>query len=62
MGDSFFKFFFGACFVLLFIAGAVMFVSMQKETVDRREIKRFVETRGAGPVPRSWKGKIGEGI
>lgn len=62
MGDSFFKIFFGACFVLLTIAGAVMFVSMQKETVDRREIKRFVESRGGAPMPRSWRDKIGEGI
>lgn len=62
MGDSFFKLFFGSCFVILFIAGLIMFVSMQKETVDRREIKAFVESRGKSPIPRSWRGRIGEGI
>lgn len=62
MGDTFFKVFFIACFVILFIAGAVMFMQMQQETVDERAIDAYVSSRGKAPVPSSWRGKIGEGI
>ena len=30
--------------------------------VEEIAIKKYVESRGATPVPRTWKEKIGEGI
>lgn len=62
MGDAFFKVFFIACFVILFIAGAVMFMQMQQESVDERAVNAYINSRGKAPVPPSWRGKIGDGI
>lgn len=62
MGDTFFKIFFICCFVILFGAGAIMFISMEREAEDQRQIERFIESRGKAPVPKSWRGRIGDGI
>ena len=40
----------------------LLITSMTKDQSDRREIKAYVESRGKAPVPRSWRGKIGDGI
>ena len=62
MDDSFFKIFFTAVFVLLFLAGAIMLCQMQAETADSRAIKIYLDSHGAAPVPPSWRSKIGKGI
>lgn len=62
MGDSFFKVFFGACFVILFLAGAIMLMQMEKETEDRREVSAYMSSRGKAPLPKSWRSKLGDGI
>lgn len=62
MGDNFFKIFFVACFFLLFAAGALMFLQMEAESEDQRAIKAYMDSRGAAPLPRSWRDKVGRGI
>ena len=62
MGDTFFKVFFIACFAILFFAGAIMFYSMEREAADERQIQRFIDSRGKAPLPRSWRGQVGDGI
>ena len=62
MGDGFFKLFFIGCFLLLFTAGAIMFMQMEAESEDQRAIKNYLDTRGRSPVPPSWRSKIGDGI
>jgi len=29
---------------------------------DEQQIKEFIDSKGATPVPLSWRGKIGKGI
>ncbi len=62
MGDSFFKIFFISCFVLLFLAGGIMFLQFEQESADKREVRAYLDSRGKAPVPRAWRGKIGDGI
>jgi hypothetical protein len=62
MGDSFFKVFFISCFVILFLAGAILLMQMENESDDHRAIKRYMESHGRSPVPPSWREKIGKGI
>ena len=62
MGDSFFKAFFISCFILLFLAGAIMFYRMQAQSADERALKAYYESRGRAPIPASIREKIGEGI
>ena len=62
MGDTFFKIFFISCFVILFIAGAIMLMQMDAETANEMEIRRYMESRGAAPLPRSWRPQVGKGI
>ena len=42
MGDTFFKVFFISCFVILGLAGAIMFMQMEKESEDKRQIQRYL--------------------
>lgn len=62
MGDSFFKVFFICCFVILVLAGGILFMQMEQQSEDRRAVKAFVDSHGKTPVPPSWRGKIGQGI
>lgn len=49
-----------ASLVLLFGVGIAM--EFSKRNNDEKAIKEYIESRGATRVPRSWSGKIGEGI
>lgn len=51
-----------ACFIILFLAGGIMLMQMQQESEDRRAVKAYMDTRGKAPMPKSWRGKIGDGI
>ena len=62
MEDSFFKVFFISCFVILFVAGGILFLQMEKESADRRQIKQYLDSRGKAPIPGAWREKIGSGI
>ncbi|MBP9838807.1 MAG: hypothetical protein KBC84_08840 [Proteobacteria bacterium] len=62
MGDSFFKTFFICCFVILFLAGAIMFMQLQQQSSDEHEVKQYLNTRGKSRVPSSWLSKMGKGI
>lgn len=62
MGDAFFKVFFISCFIILFLAGGIMFYQMQAESLDKRQVERYVNSRGKAPVPSAWRGKVGDGI
>ncbi len=62
MGDSFFKVFFISCFVILFLAGAIMLMQMEQETSDRKAISAYMNSRGKTPLPRSWRSERGKGI
>lgn len=61
-GDSFFRVFFIAVFVILFLAGAIMLVRMEQENENRREVTNYLNSKGKTPIPRSWRGKMGKGI
>ncbi len=62
MGDTFFKIFFVCCFAILFLAGAIMFLQMEAATEDKRQIDRYMNSRGKAPLPSSWRDKVGDGI
>ncbi len=62
MNDSFFKVFFISCFVILFLAGAIMLMQMEQETNDRKSVKAYMDSRGKAPLPSSWRGQLGDGI
>jgi hypothetical protein len=62
MGNGFFHIFFAGLFLLLFVAGAIMFYQMERETEDQRSINNYMYTRGAAPMPPSWRSKLGKGI
>ena len=62
MGNGFFHIFFAGLFFLLFAAGAIMYLQMEKETEDNRSINRYMFSRGAAPLPSTWKNKVGKGI
>lgn len=48
---------------LFFVLWAAFIVTSAKKNVDdSAAIKRYVKSRGAAPIPKTWKGKIGEGI
>lgn len=61
-GDSFFKTFFIAVFVIMFIAGACMMLQMEKENENKREVSQYLNSRGKAPVPHAWREKMGKGI
>lgn len=44
------------------IVGVWMYVDLTMELSDEEEVKAFIESRGAGPVPRSWRSEVGKGI
>ena len=62
MGDTFFKVFFICCFVILFLAGAIMFLQMQAKSEDKRQIEAYMNSRGKAPLPSSWRSQVGKGI
>lgn len=62
MGNGFFHIFFAGLFLLLFAVGAIMFYQMEKETEDNRAINKYMFTRGAAPLPSTWRNQIGKGI
>ena len=62
MGDDFFKIFFIAIFVLLFLVGAVMFLQMEQKTADERAERAYMESRGKTPLPPGWRDQVGSGI
>lgn len=44
------------------VVGGAIVVEMTRERDDSDQVKKFVETRGDAPLPRSWVGKVGKGI
>ena len=44
------------------IWGTVLVAFKKHERDDSVAIKKYVKSRGAAPVPKSWKEKIGQGI
>ena len=62
MGNGFFHIFFAGLFVLLILAGAIMFFQMEKETQDQRAINSYMYSRGATPMPSTWRDQVGKGI
>jgi len=53
----------GIGLVLFFVIYAGVLVAVTKSNVDdSRAIKRYVSSRGAAPVPKTWRSKLGEGI
>lgn len=49
-------------FGVLLCLGVVLFFTHKTKHDDSTAIKRYLQTRGAAPVPKSWKEKIGDGI
>ncbi|MCB0325796.1 MAG: hypothetical protein KDD69_19575 [Bdellovibrionales bacterium] len=62
MGDGFFKLFFGGAFLLIVLAGAIMYYQMEAESEDQRAVREYMLSRGKAPLPASWRDKVGEGI
>ena len=48
--------------VLLSVGGYYTYSQQVKSFDDSAAIKKYVKTRGTSALPRSWVGKIGEGI
>jgi len=47
-------------FFLIWGTVLVAFKSHQRD--DSSAIRKYVKSRGAAPVPTSWRGKVGDGI
>jgi hypothetical protein len=47
---------------LVAFLGLGLAITPSKRSDDTVAIKAYVESRGAGPVPKSWRHKIGKGI
>ena len=62
MGNGFFHIFFAGIFLLLTIAGAIMFLQIEHETEDKRAVNRYMFSKGAAPLPASWRSQVGKGI
>ena len=62
MSDNFFTLFFASIFFLIVIAGALMFVQLESEQENIREVNRYMFSKGKAPLPRAWKSKVGKGI
>ena len=62
MDDNFFKMVFAGIFVLIGLVGVFLFFQLEAETDDRRSIKRYMDSKGKAPVPRSWREQMGKGI
>ena len=39
-----------------------MFLQMEAEVEDRRQIQEYMDSRGKAPLPSSWRSKLGDGI
>lgn len=39
-----------------------MFMQMEAEVADQRQIEAYMDSRGKAPLPRSWRDKVGKGI
>jgi hypothetical protein len=49
--------------IAFFVLYAGVLVTTKKGKIDdSAAIRRYVKSRGAAPVPVTWRGKIGEGI
>ncbi len=62
MDDNFFSLFFGAIFFVLIVVGALMFVQLETEQENIREVNRYMFSKGKEPLPKSWKNQVGKGI
>lgn len=62
MDDNFFSIFFGSIFLLITVVGALMFLDLEAEQEDIRQVNRYMMSKGKEPLPRSWKSKVGKGI
>lgn len=50
-------------FVLVMITFAVsVALTAAIQYSDEKQIQEFIDSKGATPVPMSWRGKIGKGI
>jgi hypothetical protein len=47
-------------FIALGVTGYILVI--MQDIDDQKAIKEYMDSRGAAPIPRSWRGKIGEGI
>lgn len=52
----------GAFIAVIFILVGYAYVQVFYLSEDTAEIESYVNTRGATPVPYSWRSKIGKGI
>ena len=62
MNDNFFSIFFGGIFLLITVVGALMFLDLEAEQENIREVNRYMFSKGKEPLPRSWRDKVGKGI
>jgi len=44
------------------IWGTVLVAFKSRQRDDSSAIRKYVKSRGAAPVPTSWRGKVGDGI
>lgn len=50
-------------FVLIMITFALsVAITAAVQYSDEQQIEEFIKSKGASPVPMSWRGKIGKGI
>ena len=62
MNDNFFTLFFGGIFFVLIVVGALMFVQLETEQENIREVNKYMFSKGKEPLPKSWRNKVGKGI
>ena len=55
------KYIIGGLIILVFI-GAFFYVDQTTTSRDRREIQKFVDSKGKSKMPSAWKDKVGQGI
>jgi hypothetical protein len=48
--------------LLIVVSGAWMVYQGTSSRSEDEAIKQFIKSRGAAPIPSTWRGKIGSGI
>ncbi len=51
-----------AVITLCGLGGLWIYIDITMDMDDADQVKAFIDSRGKGPVPPSWRGEVGKGI
>jgi uncharacterized membrane-anchored protein len=56
------KWLFIVVFIFMLIFGGLIIFQEENQSQERREVTKYMKSKGASKPPRSWRHKMGQGI